>query len=198
MVEILKENPNRLEFETLYPGDELVITTGLADEAYRYDFAVNSTAGRWPSGTLKETNPAGAVVGPFDFELHGCGDWTTRQQNPVQDQRIAFTPYYEGLIVGRFMWGKPPGAGDRLVFDRPGQKITEITHIPFRENTLLQYLGAQAGAATVKQIVEFTEELTHPLTERDVRATLAGLVQSGIVLAQKKKALQFALVESSS
>jgi hypothetical protein len=48
-------------------------------------------------------------------------------QNSVQKQDRAFTPYYEGLIIGQFLMGKSPEQSDRLVFDNRGQEISEIT-----------------------------------------------------------------------
>jgi hypothetical protein len=116
----------RFEFEDLKQGDLVHITTGIDNDAFRYEFQVEETSTLWPKGTLKEIKPDGSEVGPFPFSMHGCGHWTTRAQNPVQDQPRAFTPYYEGLIVGRFFWGAMPGDRERLTFDKPGQEISAI------------------------------------------------------------------------
>ncbi len=127
MSERLVERIERLEFSTVKPGDVLHITTGTGEEAWKYDFTVDDASTIWPDGTLKVINPSGEEIGPVPFALHGCGRWTDRRQNPVQTQERGFTPYYKGLIVGSFLWGKSPEAADRLVFDKPGQEISEIT-----------------------------------------------------------------------
>ncbi len=118
----------QLEFKTLQVGDVVTVVTGTEDQSWRYRFDVTDTSTRWPDGTLTATKPDGDEIGPANFALHGCGQWTTRQQNPVQDQMgLAFTPYYDGLIVSHFMWGKLEGTEDRIVFDKQGQEISEIS-----------------------------------------------------------------------
>lgn len=113
------ETTDRLEFDTLFPGDRLTITTGVDTSAWNYDFTVR-TNGHWAHGALEATSPSGDRFGPIDFTLHGCGRWTTLNQNPVQTQEIGFTPYYDGLIVGSFMWGIVDGEIDRRAFNKPG------------------------------------------------------------------------------
>ena len=127
MSEHLTKRIERLEFNVVKPGDVIHIITGVGDEAWVYDFTVTDTSAEWPAGTLKATTPNGTKVGPVPFALHGCGRWTSRRQNPVQDQERAFTPYFDGLMVGRFLLGKSPEAAERLVFDKTGQEISEIT-----------------------------------------------------------------------
>lgn len=116
-----------LEFKNLAAGDVLTVTTGVGDEAWDYYFVVDEP-GRWPKCRLDVRNPDGDEVGEISFEIHGCGRWTNRQQNPVQDQERAFTPYYDGLRIGSFMWGKFEGAENRSSFDKPGQEISYISH----------------------------------------------------------------------
>jgi hypothetical protein len=127
MGEELTEKIERLEFSTVAPGDVIHITTGIDDEAWIYDFTVSDTSTARPNGTLKATMPDGTEVGSISFALHGCGRWTDRRQNPVQSQDRAFTPYYEGLITGSFLWGKSSVSAERWVFDKPGQEISKIT-----------------------------------------------------------------------
>jgi hypothetical protein len=127
MSEQLTERIDRLEFNAVKPGDVIHITTGVADDEWKYVFEVSNTSTIWPDGTLKATAPDGTEGGATPFALHGCGSWTNRRQNPVQNQERAFTPYYEGLVVGRFLLGMSPDSTERLVFDKPGQEISEIT-----------------------------------------------------------------------
>ena len=126
MSEQLSERIDRLEFSTIIPGDVIHITTGVGEDVWRYEFSVNDTSTFFPKGTLKVTNPNGDEIGPAPFALHGSGTWTNRRQNPVQTQEEAFSPYYEGLCIGSFLWGRSPESPDRLVFDKPGQEISEI------------------------------------------------------------------------
>lgn len=130
MSEAQLERIDRCEFSDLNLGDTINLTLGVGDEAYKYTCVMLEVGKQWPLGTFTEIAPDGAVTGPMAVEMHGCGQWTTRQQNPVQDQLgEALTPYWDGLLVGRLMIIKDPKAapGDRLVFDKPGQKITEIS-----------------------------------------------------------------------
>lgn len=126
MSESLKEPIDRLELETLQRGDVLHITLGSGEEAFQYKFTVEEQ-GKWPIGYIVETAPDG-TTNEGQFSLHGSGSWTTQRENPVQKQQLAFTSYFESLIVGDFMVGAVPGAGlgKRLVFDKPGQAITRI------------------------------------------------------------------------
>lgn len=193
MIPSLIEKTNRLEFEVLHAGDELSVVTGHGDEAWRYSLTVQN-ARRWPSGPFTAHDPEGSPTGPYDFEIHGCGQWTTRAQNPVQKQEIAFTPYFDGLLVGRFMLGKFIGEQDRAVFDKPGQEISEILRIPYRENTILEILGGQAGAISVREIVEAVGERSPQLEEGDIRKTLKKLTGSKQVSELRKKTLRYQLV----
>lgn len=190
--ETLVENMQRLEFKVLCAGDTLDITTGRDDEAWKYNFLVKDAA-YWPSGTLKEVNPDGETTGFFEFAMHGCGRWTDRRQNPVQTQERAFTPYYEGLIVGSFMWGKLEGAANRSSFDKRGQEISEITRTPYRENAVLQAMGSQIGPVSVRQIAELIQDAKPPIDERDLRTTLGGLAGTGLVSELRKKVLKYEL-----
>lgn len=116
----------RLEFVDVKPRDIIRITTGVGSEAWEYSFDVEETKGRWPTGYLGAVMPDGTELPVIPFSLHGCGHWTTRKQNPVQTQERAFSPYYDGLIVGDFMWGMRPGESERDAFIEPGQEISSI------------------------------------------------------------------------
>lgn len=200
MAETIIETHRRLEFNTLFPGDSLTITTGVDTEAWNYGFTV-LTNGYWPHGTLEATNPRGDRSEPVDFELHGCGRWTTRKQNPVQTQEIGFTPYYCGLIVGDFMWGRTEGQPNRISFDKPGQEISNIMRVPYRENRIVQILGKHAGAMSVKQVIEIMNGKESRLEyrkgefleQRDVRLVLNNLVTLGHVSLHKKDVHRYAL-----
>lgn len=188
MSELLVETPDRLEFSIVSAGDLLTITTGQQSEAWRYGFEVQERQHLWPSGQLTATSPNGEEVGPLPFELHGCGRWTTQRQNPVQKQTgLAFTPYYEGLIVGSFLWGKQPGTTDRLVFDKPGQEISRITYTPYKENAMLGVLTAVSGSLTVAQVVEALPDTPglSALTAQQVRTILSSLALRGHLEMQK-------------
>ena len=129
MSEQLIERITRVEFAELELRDKVRIITGTGEDAYTYDFVV-SELGRWPLGVFTETRPDGSMTEPAQVELHGCGSHTTRDQNPCQDAEKAFTPYWDGLIVGKFMVIANPavqGPESRLFFDYQGQEITEIT-----------------------------------------------------------------------
>ncbi len=119
----------RVEFRDLTVGSILWVTAGQAEDAWQYCFKVEDVSDKWPDGQLTVINPDEEEVGTFPFSLHGCGRWTDRKQNPVQDQERAFTPYFDGLIVGSFLWGKHPDHQERLVFDKPGQEISHIALI---------------------------------------------------------------------
>jgi hypothetical protein len=200
MAETIIETHRRLEFNTLFPGDSLTITTGVDTEAWNYGFTV-LTNGYWPHGTLEATNPRGDRSEPIDFELHGCGRWTTRKQNPVQTQEIGFTPYYHGLIVGDFMWGRTEGVPDWIRFDKPGQEISNIIRAPYRENRALRILGDHAGAMSVKQVLEVINgeepkairDYAAELSKSEVRSVLGNLVALGYVSLQKKNVQKFSL-----
>lgn len=127
MSEQLKDRVEILEFSTIKPGDVVHITTGAGDEAWKYEFTVTDNLATWPDGTLKATSPDGTELHSMPFALHGCGRWTNRLQNPVQKQERGFTPYSDGLVIGSFLLGKSPTHGERLVFDKPGQEISEIS-----------------------------------------------------------------------
>lgn len=126
MSEQIHDRIERLEFSSIQAGDLIKIATGTGEETWRYDFIVQNVNDLWPEGKLTATRPDGEEVGPVPFSLHGCGKWTTPEQNPVQTQSRAFTPYYDGLIVGLLLWGKSPASGERIIFDKPGQEISEI------------------------------------------------------------------------
>lgn len=117
----------RLEFSDVKPGDTIHFSMGSGDDAWVVRFEVQEVDG-WPTGILTAMMPDGTPTSSEPFTLHGCGRWTNRRQNPVQRQELAFTPYYDGLIAGSFMWGVKPGTRDRLVFDNPGQELTSIIH----------------------------------------------------------------------
>jgi hypothetical protein len=121
----LNETTERLSLDQLRPGDVVTITTGTDDEAWRYVFTVTET-GRWPDGTLKAVAPDGSETETVGFSLHGAGNWTTRQQNPVQKQDKGFTSYFDSIYIDGCMTGRFEGHDERVVFDQPGQKITSI------------------------------------------------------------------------
>lgn len=119
----------RLEFSDVKMGDMIHITTGVGDQALHFDFLVEQPKDKdgWPTGVLSARMPDGTELPAAEFSLHGCGQWTTRAQNPVQTQERAFTPYYDGLVVGSYFWGaQPTEQGDRIAFTEPGQEISAI------------------------------------------------------------------------
>lgn len=126
--ESLPERIERLSLEEFVEGDIVHITTGTDEKAFRYRFSVEE-ASRWPKGQLEETRPDGTVVGPFPVLIHGSGRWTTREQNPVQTQDRALSSYFDSIRCGDFLIAAHPDAkpGDRMIFDKPGQEISEIT-----------------------------------------------------------------------
>ena len=192
MAEVLVERPDRLDFNVLYLGDKLSITTGHDTDAWIYGFDAKDVS-RWPTGNLLAINPKGEESELVEFELHGCGRWTDRKQNPVQKQDRAFTPYYDGLIVGNFLWGRLVGQPNRVVFDKPDQEISAIARTPHRENAVLQAIANQVGPTSVRQIVELIEDTLPIIEERDVRLTLTRLISSGLVSQLRKKVLQYEL-----
>jgi hypothetical protein len=124
--EELQEQINRLALAELNVGDRVFLKTGEGRDAFEYEFEIEDTSTIGPSGQLKETRPNGNKVGPLPFTLHGAGQWTTRQQNPVQEQERGFTSYFDSLYLGGFMVGTTPGVEHRLIFDKPGQEISHI------------------------------------------------------------------------
>ena len=128
MSEQMSERIERLELESLQVGDVVNIITGTGEEAFHYEMSIQQ-AGTWPTVLFKEIRPDGSEVGPFPVEVHGSGLWTSRRQNPVQDQERAFTSYWGSLSIGCFMAIKNPKdpLGKRLIFDKPGQEITDIS-----------------------------------------------------------------------
>lgn len=122
-----KDIIERLPSTDLHEGDVLVITTGEGENAWTYHFVVEVT-GNWPSGRLQATAPDGSQTSEEQFSLHGAGNWTTPQENPVQKQLgLAFTSYFTDIYLGGHMIGRFEGQEDRAVFDNPGQQITSIT-----------------------------------------------------------------------
>lgn len=124
--EHLPEILDHLEFSDLRDGDVIHMTIGSDDDAWALVFTVES-ADSWPTGVLSATAPDGSQPEPVRFTLHGCGRWTTRAQNPVQTQDRAFTPYYDGLVEGSYLWGVRTEEPGRIAFDNPGQEITAIS-----------------------------------------------------------------------
>lgn len=126
MSEFTPNTIDRLDLSDLKKGDVIEITLGSGSEAFKYSFTVETQA-RWPIGFLEEVSPDG-TINNGQFCLHGSGRWTTKKENPVQDQQLAFTSYFDSLNVGSFMVGAAPEAhtSERLVFDKPGQEITQI------------------------------------------------------------------------
>jgi hypothetical protein len=195
-LETLDAPADRLEFDRLHEGDQLQIVTGQGDEAWNYSFLVKNTEARWPVGSLSAINPDGTAEPYIGFALHGCVRHTTRSQNPVQTQRTALTPYYDGLVIGNFMWGKFEGEDDRAVFDKAGQEISQITRNPYRENAIIDLLGSHVGANTVRLMAYYIINENLPkITEKDIRQTARDLAELGIVKveARKGKAVRFAL-----
>ena len=114
---------DQLMLDSLKKGDVIHITTGLGELAFKYTFTVEKP-GTWPEGHIHEVGPDGQI-NQGDFTLQGSGRWTDRKQNPVQDQDIAFSSEFTHLSVGTFMVGAT--SNGRLLFDKPGQEISEIS-----------------------------------------------------------------------
>lgn len=203
MAEIITYDTQRLEFETLYTGDAIQITTGQDEAAWQYDFDVEQTK-HWPEGTIIATSPLGEKSEPMKLALHGCGMWTNRRQNPVQTQERGFTPYFDGLLVGQFILGLPSGDRERIVMDRPGQEISKLNRVPYRENTIQQAVSEQQEPASVKQIMAKIEEnlpeysiesLKYQISEKDVRETLRTLIEQKRIQLLKGKIQRFEPLE---
>lgn len=79
MSEKLGEKIHRLDLSTLKEGDEVHITTGEGEEAFKYTFTVHKP-GKWPVGRMQETAPGGDITGDGLFMLQGSGVWTNRAQ----------------------------------------------------------------------------------------------------------------------
>jgi hypothetical protein len=193
MANFIVEQPTRLEFDAVHVGDSLVISTGVDDAAWHYDMTVTEMR-HWPTTDLIAYTPGGEATEAVPFELHGCGRWTTQRQNPVQRQTgLAFTPYYNGVIVGDFMFGRLAGQTDRVRFDHAGQEISAINHTPYRENTVLDILREQGAPVGIKDILKEVVAFPFGIAERDVRTTLRGLIESGHVSLLKKRVQLFEL-----
>jgi hypothetical protein len=122
-----EDQVDQLMLNEMWPGDVIKIVTGSDYEAWEYEFTVTETPHRWPVGKLVATSPDGVVSPTIDFELHGAGRWTDRRENPVQTQQRAFTSYFQHIYLKGYMVGKIVGETDRLIFDKPGQEITQIS-----------------------------------------------------------------------
>lgn len=196
MTQPLVHDAERLEFDVLHQGDLLQITTGFDPDAWHYDFSVYNAVRHWPSGTLTVTNPSGEVTPAHEFSAHGCGRYTTQRQNPVQQQSgLAFNPYYDGLIVGSFLWGKFTGEPERTVFK---DEIRKLLHTPYRENSVLRALATEAGPLSVSDVVELVNEGTEAryyIEKTDVRSTLHTLTNLGRVSLVQKKIQFFKLTQ---
>lgn len=191
MSELITDHVKRLEFSDVQTGDIIDVTTGIDDSAWNYKIDVTKS-GVWPSGNLVATKPSGRSSKPVPFQLHGCGRWTTPAQNPVQKQPgIAFTPYYQGLIVGSFLWGKIEGQAERLAFVEKGQEISDIAHSPYRENTVLGILNSYEEPLSVKSMTKSAANLPIQLSERDIRETLKNLISRGHVSLLRKNVQLF-------
>lgn len=203
MAELISYDTQRLEFETFHSGDTIQITSGQQEAAWRYDFSVEY-AKHWPEGTIIAVSPSGEESLPMEFSLHGCGRWTSRRENPVQKQERAFTPYYDGLIVGNFLWGRPIGDRDRIVMDKPGQEISGLVRVPYRENAVYQVLSEHEEPVSVRQVMATLEEYAPPfsienlryqIAERDVRSTLKLLIEQKRIQLLKGKVQRFDLID---
>jgi hypothetical protein len=132
------ETLDRIPLQDIIVGDVVAITTGEGAEAWQYELTVDDTTTQWPKGTLRTTRPDGQTLGPIAFAIHGCGNWTTREQNPVQTQLgTAFTSYFDSLYLGGFLVGHFEGQEERAVFDQPRQEVSHLTinRHGHRENT---------------------------------------------------------------
>ena len=98
MSEQLTERIERLEFNTVKPGDVIHITTGIGDEAWRYEFTVSDASTIWPDGTLKATSPDGSESEPAPFALHGCGRWTNHGKTPYKPKKERLLHTTKGLL----------------------------------------------------------------------------------------------------
>lgn len=109
-----------LSLETLRRGDVLHILTEGDGQAYSYSFTV-ADRGEAPLGTLVETLPEGTPGPDANFRLEGAGNWTDRDQNPVQTQSRAFTPAWGEVYVGGLLFGTLADAEprERLNLVRP-------------------------------------------------------------------------------
>lgn len=130
MGEILPDKIERLGLDELKEGDTVAIATGIGEEEFMYVFVVEKP-GQWPEGQLEEIRPDGMRVGPRPFQVHGSGRWTTMEENPVQKEMRAFTSYFDSINLGSFLVIADPeastdGGVGRLVFDKPGQEISNI------------------------------------------------------------------------
>ncbi len=135
MKEVLSDPEKQLKqiiLADMKQGDIIIIVTGRDEHAWNYEFAV-AQEGKWPKGTLIATSPDGTVSPPLHFEMHGAGNWTSRQDNPVQTLERAFTSYFQHIYIGGNLVGRAVDEFDRMVFDKPGQEISEMYHIKGEE-----------------------------------------------------------------
>ena len=117
---------DRLVLETLAKGDIITVTCGVGS-TYIYRFEVVDP-GKLPTCVMMQTDPTGKEIGPSTVVLEGTGSWTTKQQNPVQDNWFGqqYTIGFGMLHVG----------GTLSVLDREGESgrwellpaCTKISH----------------------------------------------------------------------
>ena len=120
-----KELLEDLYFKGSKKGDVIKVVTGLGKDQHLYTFVVEDP--KRMAGQLTEKRP-GHRVGPAPVFLGGSGRWTTRAQNPVQQQESAITINHYGINRGSYLIATPnaPGNHGRLFFDKKGQEIRLI------------------------------------------------------------------------
>lgn len=124
-------NYERLELQNLKIGDTVRLTAGEEPRAYTYDLLVfEFEDGEYPLCSLVQVGPDFKVVGPADVKLEGTGQWTTRKQNPAQQQlHKALTIGYGTLRIGRTAVTIIPGTRNRM------ELLPEVTKIEVIEKT---------------------------------------------------------------
>ena len=123
---------DKVDLGKLFAGDTLHITTGRGDTAHHYEYLLTE---KGEQGLLTERNHLGAVTaGPTKMKILGSGRYTTREQNPVQDQATALTPNWNWLNRGLFMIAAPSDGAvmERIIFDRPNQEIQSFALVTRR------------------------------------------------------------------
>ncbi len=101
-MEGLLERGESLDLKELQVGSRVVVLAGTdPSDTYRYDFLV-CEPGEKPKCLFMQTAPDGELSPVADVILEGTGNWTTREQNPVQKQATAMSIFHGGMSLGGY------------------------------------------------------------------------------------------------
>jgi hypothetical protein len=112
-------NTDRLKLETVGVDERIIVTAGIAPDAFTYEFEVTEQ-GKEPLGNLTQTGPDGSVVGPMPAKIVGSGNWTTIHNNPMlRGDWFSGRPHLEeGMAM---QWGQLV-IGCEVVIQEPGAR----------------------------------------------------------------------------